>query len=162
MLQNVATFAADMKRMKVYRQLITGLFIVAAMPCSAQQMLTLDSCRAMALHNNKQMQIAGVKQEVAANVRRSARTKYLPHVSAVGTYEYTSREISLLSDEQKTEFSNLGTAMSTGLGQALAPMAAQSQVLATVLGKLGPTVETMLSHRPAFALLIARTLFGDT
>lgn len=106
-----------MKRMKVYRQLITGLFIVAAMPCSAQQMLTLDSCRAMALHNNKQMQIAGVKQEVAANVRRSARTKYLPHVSAIGAYEHTSKEVSLLSDEQKTALSNLGSAVAPGIQQ---------------------------------------------
>ena len=121
------------------------LLLGTVLSASSQRVLTLDSCRQMALRNNKQLGISKLKQDVAANLRKSARTKYLPHVSAVGTYEYTSREISLLSDEQKTEFSNLGTAMSTGLGQALAPMAAQSQVLATVLGKLGPTVETMLN-----------------
>ena len=121
------------------------LLLGTVLSVSGQRVLTLDSCRQMALRNNKQLGISKLKQDVAANLRKSARTKYLPHVSAVGTYEYTSREISLLSDEQKTEFSNLGTAMSTGLGQALAPMAAQSQVLATVLGKLGPTVETMLN-----------------
>lgn len=121
------------------------LLLGTVLSASGQRVLTLDSCRQMALRNNKQLGISKLKQDVAANLRKSARTKYLPHVSAVGTYEYTSREISLLSDEQKTEFSNLGTAMSTGLGQALAPMASQSQVLATVLGKLGPTVETMLN-----------------
>ena len=121
------------------------LLLGTVLSASSQRVLTLDSCRQMALRNNKQLGISKLKQDVAANLRKSARTKYLPHVSAVGTYEYTSREISLLSDEQKTEFSNLGTAMSTGLGQALAPMAAQSQVLTTVLGKLGPTVETMLN-----------------
>lgn len=121
------------------------LLLGTVLSASSQRVLTLDSCRQMALRNNKQLGISKLKQDVAANLRKSARTKYLPHVSAVGTYEYTSREISLLSDEQKTEFSNLGTAMSTGLGQALAPMASQSQVLATVLGKLGPTVETMLN-----------------
>ena len=121
------------------------LLLGTVLSASSQRVLTLDSCRQMALRNNKQLGISKLKQDVAANLRKSARTKYLPHVSAVGTYEYTSREISLLSDEQKTEFSNLGTAMSTGLGQALAPMAVQSQVLATVLGKLGPTVETMLN-----------------
>lgn len=77
----------------------------------------LDSCRAMALHNNKQMQIAGVKQEVAADVRCSARTKYLPHVSAVGAYIHTSKEISLLSDERKTALSNLGSTVAPGIQQ---------------------------------------------
>ena len=46
---------------------------------SAQRLLTLDSCRAMALRNNKQMGVAKVKQDVAENLRKSARTKYLPH-----------------------------------------------------------------------------------
>ena len=121
------------------------LLLGTVLSASGQRVLTLDSCRQMALRNNKQLGISKLKQDVAANLRKSARTKYLPHVSAVGTYEFTSKEISLLSEDQKTEFSNLGTAMSTGLGQTLAPMAAQSQVLATVLGKLGPTVETMLN-----------------
>ena len=121
------------------------MLLGTVLSASGQRVLSLDSCRQMALRNNKQLGISKLKQDVAANLRKSARTKYLPHVSAVGTYEFTSKEISLLSEEQKTEFSNLGTAMSTGLGQTLAPMAAQSQVLATVLGKLGPTVETMLN-----------------
>ena len=121
------------------------MLLGTVLSASGQRMLSLDSCRQMALRNNKQLGISKLKQDVAANLRKSARTKYLPHVSAVGTYEYTSREISLLSEENKAGFSNLGTAMSTGLGQTLAPMAAQSQVLATVLGKLGPTVETMLN-----------------
>ena len=69
----------------------------------------------MALRNNKQMRISQVKQDVAANARKSARTKYLPHVSAIGTYEHTSREISLLSDAQKNTFPNLGTALVTGV-----------------------------------------------
>ena len=121
------------------------LLLGTVLSASGQRVLSLDSCRQMALRNNKQLGISKLKQDVAANLRKSARTKYLPHVSAVGTYEYTSREISLLSEENKAGFSNLGTAMSTGLGQTLAPMAAQSQVLATVLGKLAPTVETMLN-----------------
>ena len=33
----------------------------------AQRMLSLDSCRAMALRNNKELSISRVKQEVAAN-----------------------------------------------------------------------------------------------
>lgn len=100
------------------------LFTFLPLPMDAQRLLTLDSCRAMALRNNKQMRISKVKQDVAANVRKSARTKYLPHVSAVGTYEHTSREVSLLSDEHKATLPHLGTGVATsmqplvdGLGQ---------------------------------------------
>ena len=64
------------------------------------QMLTLDSCRALALRNNKQLSISRVKKELAHNVKKSARTKYLPHVTAYGTYQFTSREISILNDAQ--------------------------------------------------------------
>ena len=78
---------------------------------AAQRVLSLDSCRQMALRNNKQLGISRLKQNVAANVRKSARTKYLPHVSALGTYQYTSKEISLLNDAQKQKFPNLGTGM---------------------------------------------------
>ncbi len=78
-------------------------------PAGAQQILTLDSCRAWALRYNKQMDVSRVKQEIAKNIRKSMRTKYLPHISAVGTYQYTNREISILNGDQKTALSQLGT-----------------------------------------------------
>jgi outer membrane protein TolC len=77
----------------------------------------------MALRNNKQMSVQRVKQEVAKNIRKAARTKYLPHISAVGGYVYTSKEISLLSDDTKDVLSNLGTnsvnQLQTGLSSAM-------------------------------------------
>ncbi len=88
---------------------------------SAQRLLTLDSCRAMALRNNKQMGVSKVKQDVAANLRKSARTKYLPHVSAVGGYVWTSQEISLLNDDQKGALNNFGNTVASGLQTELAP-----------------------------------------
>ena len=91
------------------------LVVGVALPVSAQRLLTLDSCRAMALRNNRQMGVAKVKQDIAENLRKSARTKYLPHVSALGTYQYTSREISLLNDQQKATLPYLGDAMVGGM-----------------------------------------------
>ena len=73
------------------------------------QTLSLDSCRAMALRNNKQLGIARAKQQAAMNVRKSARTKYLPHIDVAGGWMLSSREISILNDEQKSKLSNLGT-----------------------------------------------------
>lgn len=79
------------------------------LPVEAQRLLTLDSCRAMALRNNKQISVSKVKEGIAVNLRKSARTKYLPHVSALGSYEHTSREVSILNDGQKTSLGTLGT-----------------------------------------------------
>ena len=79
------------------------------LPLEAQT-LSLDSCRAMALRSNKQLSIARGKQQAAMNVRKSARTKYLPHIDVAGGWMLSSREISLLNDEQKNKLSNLGTA----------------------------------------------------
>jgi outer membrane protein TolC len=109
-------------------------------PVEAQRVLSLDSCRAMALRNNKQMSVQRVKQEVAKNIRKAARTKYLPHVSAVGGYLYTSKEISLLSDDNKEALSNLGTntvnQMQTGLSTAM-------PVLSTLFGGTAPVMAMM-------------------
>lgn len=92
---------------------------LAAVPVEAQKTLSLDSCRQMALRNNKQMGVARVKQDMAHNMRKSARTKYLPRVNAFGGYMYTSKEFSLLSDDQKHELGNLGTTTVSAAGQIL-------------------------------------------
>ena len=99
---------------------LIGLVLMAGLTLTsgAQQLLTLDSCRAMALRNNKQLGVTRVKQDIAKNLRKSARTKYLPHVSVLGGYEYTSRAISLLNDNQKTSLSNLGTGVMMGAQQS--------------------------------------------
>lgn len=92
---------------------------LAAVPVEAQKTLSLDSCRQMALRNNKQLGVARVKQDMAHNMRKSARTKYLPRVNAFGGYMYTSKEFSLLSDDQKQELGNLGTTTVSAAGQIL-------------------------------------------
>ena len=129
------------------KKIVLGLWLLALgfLPAGAQRVLSLDSCRQMALLNNKQLGVSKLKREVAANLRKSARTKYLPHVSAIGTYEYTSKPISLLSAEQQAEFPQLGTAMAGGLSLSLADMAAKSPQLAAVMGRVAPTMEAMLN-----------------
>ena len=134
----------------LYIALSFGLCHLFVSPTVAQTLLSLDSCRAMALRNNKQMGVARVKQDVASNLRRSARTKYLPHVSAIGTYQWTSREVSLLSDEMKEKLPSLGTSsvsalqgMGAGvqqqlgqLGQALVQMGIPLEGFQQMAGKL--------------------------
>ena len=113
-----------------------GILLLSALitPVGAQRILSLDSCRQMALRNNKQLGISKLKQDVAENARKSARTKYLPHVSAIGTYEFTSEEISILNDGQKAALGGLGTlvggTLQNTLGSLVAtlPPAAQMQM----------------------------------
>ena len=116
-----------------------GLLLIAVgiQDIGAQQLLCLDSCRAMALRNNKQMTVSQLKQEVAANLRKSARTKYLPHVSAIGSYQYTSEEVSLLNNEQKATLSNLGTNLAGNLGGLTTGVNNFMGQMGTMLAQLG-------------------------
>ena len=91
------------------RQILTLFSVLCLSVTASGRTLSLDSCRAMALRSNKQMSIARVKHEAAVNARKMARTKYLPHVDLAGGYMYSSREVSLLNDDQKYKLSNLGT-----------------------------------------------------
>ena len=103
----------------------------------AQQALSLDSCRAMALRNNKQLGVAELKKDVAQNLRKSARTKYLPHVSAIGTYQWTSEELSLLNDQQKHSLSNIGTTAAGGLQGLTSGLETKIGQLGQMLGQMG-------------------------
>ena len=107
--------------------LILFAFHYSLSTASAQRLLTLDSCRAMALRNNKQIGISKLKQDMATNVRKSARTKYLPHASAIGSYEFTSEEVSILNDGQKAALGNMGTAFGQTVQQKFGPAIAQFQ-----------------------------------
>lgn len=104
-------------------RLTSAIFVLCiASAASAQQTLSLDSCRALAIRNNKQLSISRLKQEVARNTSKATKTKYLPKIDVLGGYEYTSREISLLSDYQKTEISNIGSKATGMLGNELTPI----------------------------------------
>lgn len=104
-------------------RLTSAIFVLCiASAASAQQTLSLDSCRALAIRNNKQLSISRLKQEVARNTSKATKTKYLLKIDVLGGYEYTSREISLLSDYQKTEISNIGNKATGMLGNELTPI----------------------------------------
>ena len=111
------------------------LLAIGSLTAGAQRMLSLDSCRAMALRNNKQLSVSRVKQEVAKNIKKSARTKYLPHVSAVGGYIWNSEEVSILNEDQKNALSNLGSNAASDLQAKLGPYA--SILPAALQAKLG-------------------------
>ena len=85
----------------------------------AQNTLSLQYCRKLALDNNKQLQISKVAVDIAENVHKSAKTKYLPKVDALGGYELFSKEISLLNADQKSALSGLGSNIVSQMGNGL-------------------------------------------
>lgn len=117
------------------------LFTFLPFTMTAQRLLTLDSCRAMALRNNKQLSVSKVKQDIAANIRKSVRTKYLPHVSAIGTYEHTSEEVSILNDGQKVTLGNLGTTAVGALQPSMSAMTEKLGGVGAMLGQMGLPAE---------------------
>ncbi len=87
------------------------LMLALTTQTSPAAVMTLEECRGMAVENNKELRMADKSKEAAYYVRKSAFTAYLPKVSATGLYMHTGKELSLLSDEQKTTLSGLGDAV---------------------------------------------------
>ena len=116
------------------------LFIIsiscAILPAAAQEALSLDSCRALAIAHNKELLIHQEKINAARYQHKAAYTNFLPKISAAGGYMRTSRELSLLSDAQKGAISGLGTSLGTPLQEA-------AQAIAQVFPQLGGSLSAL-------------------
>ena len=139
------------------QQLIAIALAAFAINANAQQVLCLDSCRAMALRNNKTLSASRMQLDLAHYTKKAARTKYLPHISALGGYELTSKPISLLSDDQKTQLSSAGTTVAgaigsdlsnalTGLAQQGVLTPDQAQHLGSMFGQMGGKLSNAVDH----------------
>lgn len=149
-----------MSTKKICRSLMTTIIVVTIAILGniavAARTLTLDECRRLALENNKQLSATRMKQEVADNAKAIAKAQYLPKVDAVGSYLHTSKDISLLNNDQKAMFSGMGTSVMTSAGQALPNMLtelassgliteAQGQALQQIVSKYGPSIAQTLN-----------------
>ena len=67
---------------------------------SSAQVVTLDSCRNMALRNNKEIQQAALGIEKAGYQRKEAAAAYLPQFDLTAGYIYNSRKMSLIKEDQ--------------------------------------------------------------
>lgn len=155
--------------------LLPAVLACGSLTAQAQLTLSLDSCRRLAIDNNKALGISRVNRSMAQSVRKAARTDYLPKVDAVGTYQLSSREISLLSKGQQNSLNNLGTNLGSqlqgdlsttipGLVQQGTITAAQAQTLSGVASQLAPGMASALNEagqsiRKAFRTN-NRNLFG--
>ncbi|MCK9163794.1 MAG: TolC family protein [Bacteroidales bacterium] len=79
--------------------LIAFVFLIQINYLAAQNVLTLNECREMALKNNKSIKISEEKLISAQEKRKIAFTQFLPNFQATGTYLYNSKNISLLAED---------------------------------------------------------------
>ncbi len=106
--------------------LILGTALILMSPeAGAQQTLTLDDCRQMAVRSSRDLEQARTAIEMAGYDKKIALANYFPNLSATGTYQYNSRNISLVSDSQSAALQGLGDRAQGILDQAWSETAAQ-------------------------------------
>ena len=65
----------------------------------AQESLSLEECRRLALDHNHKMKMAKYQVEAAEAVRKAAFTQYLPNFSINGAYSYINKDYQLLKND---------------------------------------------------------------
>ena len=104
---------------RILLTVMCALAVLQNTPSTAQTVLTLDECRSMALENNSQSKIAQEKVTAAQYDSKAAFANYLPKVSATAMYLHNSENLSLISEDQQTTFSHLGTAVKGNINAIL-------------------------------------------
>ena len=89
-----------MKKKKMMKRYIIGILVLwMAVTSSAQRfavdscLLSLDSCKVLALQNNLEIKNAALDVEAAQEVKKQAFTKYFPNVSAVAGGYYAANPL---------------------------------------------------------------------
>lgn len=123
------------------KTLIWLLFLFAGVGVHAQNVLSLDSCHALALRNNKQIAIAKAETDKAVWNAKAAHTNYLPKVGLTAGYVRSGDEVSLLTDGQKSSLANMGSSGVTQFSAIAQQMVAQNPDLASL-------VQTFSSYIP--------------
>ena len=128
-----------MKKLFLLTILLSMTFIV-----KGQTLLSLDSCRALAPANNKDLLISNEKINAAHYERKAAFTNYLPNFSATGTYMRNQKEFSLLNKDQKAALSGLGTNLAGPIQQAATQIATAHPELAPLISSLSGELGAVL------------------
>lgn len=119
------------------KRLYIILCLLLSVICSRAQVLTLDSCRTLAISNNKDLKISGERINSAYYQHKAAVTNYLPKFSMEAGYLHNQKEISMLNETQKSSYANLGTSTGATVQQMATSIATQYPTLAPLISSLG-------------------------
>lgn len=81
------------------RRLTSLVCLCGALIVAAQPVVTLDSCRALALRNNKEVRQASLEVEKAHYQHQEAHAAYLPNIDFQASYIYNQKRLSLLESD---------------------------------------------------------------
>lgn len=95
------------------------LLTLLALQVSAQETLSLDTCRARALRANRGLKQAEMKVTETDALEKMAFCQMLPRVSANGGYLWMEKSVNLLSEDQKNQLNHLGDNVSADITQTL-------------------------------------------
>lgn len=146
-----------MKKLFLLTILLSLTFIV-----KAQSFLSLDSCRALALANNKDLLISNEKINAAHYQHKAAFTNYLPSFSATGTYMRNQKEFSLLNNDQKAALSGLGTNLAGPIQQTATEIATAHPELRPLIASLSEKLGAALPALDQAGNSLVNALRTDT
>ena len=139
-LHHIIKYLHLLKTMMVYKKMMTLLFCAFGFlspNLNAQNSLSLDSCRKMALTNNKTLSISKTKIQKAHFNKKAAGTNYLPKISVMAGYIRTNKELSILNDRQKNTLTNLGNSFTGAFGDIAGQIIQQHPDLAPLIQAAG-------------------------
>ena len=126
------------------------ILVLALLPTSllAQQTLTLQDCRDLAVRSSKELDQARIEVEMAGYDRKIAQANFFPEISATGSYMHNNRDIAFISDEQSAMLTNAGTLMQGQLNGAVSALTQQAD--AAMQSKMAQ-LQSAIQSNPALA-----------
>lgn len=88
-----------MKTIKTFLICLIAIISLSVMSVSAQQSLTLEDCRKMALEQNKKVNLAKEDVQIADYKKKVAATNYLPKISFSGIYLHSANKLKLYDND---------------------------------------------------------------
>ncbi len=126
--------------------LLLSLSLALPVPAAAQQLLTLEDCRAMAVEANRELDQAETELEMAGYDRKIARANYFPNISATGAYLHNNRNLSLLPENISDGLAGAGAAAQARYDQIY-------QSIGSILRSNPDVAAALASNADAVALL---------
>ena len=140
-----------MKTMKTVAPLLLALLTL--WPAQAQQTLTLEQCRDMAVEASRDLDQARTQMEMAGYDRKIALANYFPNISATGAYVHNNRNLSLLPLNVSEGLTSVGTVAQARYNASLQQI---QQLLAA-----DPQLAAQLMADPNFATLMQQLSTAD-
>ncbi|MBB4037204.1 outer membrane protein TolC [Dysgonomonas hofstadii] len=82
---------------KRYSGILLFFILLCSTPAVAQQLLTLEECRRLAIENNKSLKIATEQERIAYYNKKDALSKFFPEIQFVGAYLHNQKNLHLIS-----------------------------------------------------------------